>query len=287
MRVETQRFWLSAVGSVAVLLAGIGTALADIVVDGLVPVSSSRVSRFESQFVYQVRLRNDGNRQTDVAGTLSSTSAATSVVDSSLDVGTIEAGESLITRDTVTIRQDRRRAFDPAALQWVFLSGSASIAEIGPAGGTVELEGVAAVTFPAGSFLQPTTVSVVRATDPQVGSIFDETSVLFRVGPRLEYEVLINAGPQPILSSDIQLELAIPQSYLDSLPGGSSLDVFALLTSGNAQDQYDYFELFPGEFDSSTNVLSVTLPTQVFANTRNASGLYEATIVVAPTPGVR
>lgn len=85
----------------------------------LVKVSEVRVSRTGFDFIFKVRVSNPGpTAYKDVVLTLTAAGAGASVIDGAVALGSIGAGASVLAGDTITIRQDRTRPFDPAALVW-------------------------------------------------------------------------------------------------------------------------------------------------------------------------
>lgn len=100
-------------------LAVQATAAAELQVLELVKVSEVRFSRTEFNYTFQVRVRNVGrSAYRDVTLTLMAVGAGASVRDGAVALGTIAAGADVLASDTVTIRQDRTKAFDLAAIVW-------------------------------------------------------------------------------------------------------------------------------------------------------------------------
>lgn len=95
--------------------AGAPTAL---VVSGLSLVSERRIGRTVFEYTYQVTVRNDGTAPASATLRLSGAGAGTTVVDGDTRADAVPAAASATLPDTVTISQDRTRAFDPAALVW-------------------------------------------------------------------------------------------------------------------------------------------------------------------------
>lgn len=109
-------------------------------------VGSQRVDRTHSDFVYRVVVRNTTTSHgADLVGQVTSTSVATIVVGGSATFGDIPAQSNGLSVDTITIRQDRTQAFNPAAMNWTFsgylVAGAVLPPDPGPAGG-LTLQGV-------------------------------------------------------------------------------------------------------------------------------------------------
>lgn len=94
-------------------------AEADVQVVELVKISELRVSRTVFDFTFQVRVRNTGDTAYDnVSLTIDAAGAGATVRDGTVALASLAAGATTLTEDTVTIRQDRTRPFDAAALVW-------------------------------------------------------------------------------------------------------------------------------------------------------------------------
>ncbi|MEF7615521.1 gamma-glutamyltransferase [Aquincola sp. MAHUQ-54] len=100
----------------AFALAVADTAGASVV--SLTKVSETRVDRTVFDYVFKVTVRNGGTAQSGIVATLASAGPGTTVIDGRVVVGDLAANASATPADTITLRQDRTRAFDPAALAW-------------------------------------------------------------------------------------------------------------------------------------------------------------------------
>lgn len=80
----------------------------------------SRVSRFEYDYTYTAQVTNAGTELiSDLAATLSSTSAAMTVTEDVLNVGELSGGATETPTDTFTVRHNRQLgAFDTSAFEW-------------------------------------------------------------------------------------------------------------------------------------------------------------------------
>jgi hypothetical protein len=108
---------------IGVLLVGLSvSATAQIAPVGYELVSSVRTGRTSIDYTYRVRVSNSGDRRIGVTGTLVSTTAATTVIDGELALGAIGRDATIVSTDTVTLRQDRTLPFNSAVLQWSFTS---------------------------------------------------------------------------------------------------------------------------------------------------------------------
>jgi hypothetical protein len=81
-------------------------------------ISSLRAGRTTFDYTYRVRMLNDGGELRNVRGQVTSTSAATQIIDAQVTFGDVAAGAAAQSQDTFVLRQDRSVAFNPNALQW-------------------------------------------------------------------------------------------------------------------------------------------------------------------------
>ena len=118
--------------------------LSDLSVTQLELVSSRRVTRTVSEFVYTVHVRNAGGEVTGVTGFATAEGAMTAVIDGEISVGDLSAGGTGSAVGDLVIQVDRRLRFKPSVLAWTFdgtpvgtsspptLSGLTAPGRIGP-----------------------------------------------------------------------------------------------------------------------------------------------------------
>ncbi len=94
------------------------TVAATASVVALQKISETRVNRTTYDYRYQITVQNGAVAQTGVVATLAAVGAGASIVDGSAVVGNLAINASATPSDTITIRQDRSLAFEPAALVW-------------------------------------------------------------------------------------------------------------------------------------------------------------------------
>lgn len=81
-------------------------------------VASRRVGLLEFDYDMVLDLTNLGPAVAGVTGTVTSSAAATKIVEGAIVFGPIPSGGTATSVDAFTIRQDRRVPFDPGALRW-------------------------------------------------------------------------------------------------------------------------------------------------------------------------
>jgi hypothetical protein len=155
---------MTVLGVLGIWLASalIGPVLAqDLTVDGYSLVSKSRVNRTEFAYTYQATITNSGPGVQKVTATLASNSPNTAVMDGELDFGDVAAGASVLSRDSFTIRQNRRFPFDWADLAWSISSVPAdSVQTVDSSGGTFKFPGGIVLEVPSGAVLEDVDISL-------------------------------------------------------------------------------------------------------------------------------
>lgn len=83
-------------------------------------IDRDRVNRTNFIYSYRVRLRNTGSDAGLVVADVSSMTPSTAVLDGHLRFRNVLANQTVLSKDTLTIRHDRTVPFDPSALVWSF-----------------------------------------------------------------------------------------------------------------------------------------------------------------------
>lgn len=139
-------------------------AAAQITAGDLILVDSKRVGRTAFEYTYQVNATNTGPAVQNVTATVISTSLNTVIVEGGLSFGDLSADSTVASTDTFTLRQDRRFFFDPANLIFSFSASAvdpgATVAFIGPGGGTLETPDGAKIVIPPGALNQERLISL-------------------------------------------------------------------------------------------------------------------------------
>ena len=109
--------------AVALLVLILGWAMAqstdsDISVISYELVSSERVGRTTFDYQYSLSIRNDTDTDAeDVTITVTSPTSSVSVIDGTVTIALLNAGETIQSDDTITVRVDRRTPFSPSNLE--------------------------------------------------------------------------------------------------------------------------------------------------------------------------
>ena len=151
-------------------------------------------------------------------------------------------------------------------------------------GGSVELVGVATVTFPDGAFSSPRQVTLSATSMEETQDLYVMSGRMLSFGPRAPWELRINSGdasPQ----TPMTVALVVPTTLLDSLPADYEIAVLAQLLQSGGQDLLDNFvRVFTATFDSLSNTISAELSVNVFTDQRTADDTFEAIVVVGSGP---
>ena len=138
---------------------------------------------------------------------------------------------------------------------------------IGPEGGTIILQGVAAVHFPEDSFVEDTLVSISTSSADDVDEVFEEFASIFLPLERLGYEIRIITDSAPPLSEFLAIDIIVPDTFLSSIPDNYRVEAFVIVEQGSDQEiPFPVFELIPSTYDSLTSTVSFDLPGAAFFN---------------------
>lgn len=129
-------------------------------------VSTKRISRLEWESVYRARVNNTGGPLRAVGGTATSVVSYVTVLEGSLTVGDLVAGESRLPEDTITLRTNRSTAIDLlTALSWRFVGT--------PPAGDSEAPRISGLLPSAGAILAADAVPELAASFADSGSGVD------------------------------------------------------------------------------------------------------------------
>ena len=154
---------------------------------------------------------------------------------------------------------------------------SVATAMIGPQGGTVELVGVAVVTFPSGAFPTPQRVTIRTTNEPET----DQGRMSLDLGgaglgPFLPYDVRVEAPLLPSTSIDVALQL--PRGFLDALPKDCHPRAFIWRVGGGPAEELTVYVDVGAVLDPLRSVFRFTIlePWDPYGR-----GLLEQIVVVA------
>ena len=139
--------------------------------------------------------------------------------------------------------------------------------------GVVDFEGYAVATFPNGSFDAAQNVTATLVPTPSTRYLFETDDFV----PRLPYEIRINTGNKPP-AGDTELSVRVPDSLMAS---DYATQIFVMMHDNpDAPALHDRFFMLSSGLNSSTNMLKVALPRDVFSSSYGKNGTYEAVFTV-------
>lgn len=205
--------------------------------------SVQRISRFEYDYTYTAQATNSGSDLFNVAATLTSSSAAMTIVDGNLDFGDIAASITQSSSDTFTVRHNRRMgSFDTSAFAWD-------------------------VTFNAGG--TPTSASLtlsntVIPTSAAGGSVDAQCTVLDQNGSVI--------SPQPAVTLSTDSTTAVLNGTAFSFPDAGEFQItcaannMAITTAAAVVVLDDAIDALYSTFSNDLNTLGNLLDTVVTAD---------------------
>lgn len=129
-------------------------------------VATERVGRTVFDYRYESTLESGGPSAENVKVNVTSGANATALRDDQLVFGNVPSGETVASRDTFTLQQDRTVFFDPGALTWELETEAIPTVPdyagtVGPEGGMVDaLRGRVRLDFASGAVAEQTDIRV-------------------------------------------------------------------------------------------------------------------------------
>jgi len=98
-----------------------------VTVTGVTKISETRISRSVYDYVFRLTVKNNSAQvQNGINAKLLSAGNGTTIIDGAVQVGSMNAGSTVTTTDTITLRQDRTLPFSFNALVWEITANSTS-----------------------------------------------------------------------------------------------------------------------------------------------------------------
>jgi murein DD-endopeptidase MepM/ murein hydrolase activator NlpD len=159
-----------------------------------------------------------------------------------------------------------------------------SIAAIIPAGGgSLRMDGVGAVDFPAGALPAGTQATLQKTVTAEYAADFAATvGAVYEGAVQAPYQVVIDAvGAQP--ADDVSVTLAVPAAVRALAPPGSELRVFYTLFQISGDEREETVELLPGRFARTAEAATISLPPEAFAGEETGFRSHRAIVYVGYT----
>lgn len=102
-------------------------------ITGITQVAERRITRTVYEYDFKVSVLNGAIPQSDITARLTAVGAGTTIVDGQVAVGALAAAASATPADIITLRHDRSRPFQNAALQWTVSGTPVRVVRFDPA----------------------------------------------------------------------------------------------------------------------------------------------------------
>lgn len=153
---------------------------------------------------------------------------------------------------------------------------------IGRAGGSIELNKYAKISFAADTFTATTSVKLDAVQLPWTVDRFAIATSTYNTGERSSYEIRLNTG-RALPKKNITAVINVPAPIISKLKSGFSIDIFGALESYSELGMSYDFHWMPTIFDTSKKTATVTVPQAFFAD-RGQSGTWEAIFILSSSP---
>lgn len=153
---------------------------------------------------------------------------------------------------------------------------------IGSAGGSLVVDGVATVTFPAGA-VNGAPVTVQRTVSAEYAAGLTQTAGLFHDGiVQAPHQVVIDVeGVQP--AADVEVTVVVPAAVRATAPPNAELRVLYTLFQVSAEERDETVEMLPARFAATAESATVTLPPEAFSTEGSGSASRRAVLYIAYT----
>ncbi|WP_188974347.1 M23 family metallopeptidase [Deinococcus aerolatus] len=157
---------------------------------------------------------------------------------------------------------------------------------ITPSGGSVELQGVAIVTFVDGSFASAQPVELMQTEDAEAQQAFDVSVAGEDVTLLSDYQVRVVTPERPL--KDMRVTMKLPSSF--NVPQGSTPMLFGWTQESENEGEGGMLDLFrplPSSYEAASRSITGDVPSWVFASQRRTDGRAEAVLSVALAPALQ
>jgi len=214
-------------GLAVLLLVAASGAWGQATVTGMNQVSSTRVGRTTYDYTYTINVTNGATGLSNAVATVTSSAAATTIVQGSVALGTLAAGANITSTNTFTLQQDRTVAFNPASLSWA-VTGIAF--DVVP--NVVGLMQAAASSTITGAGLTVGAVTQQSSTSIASGRIISETpTVGADVAPGSAVNLVASSGPAMVAVPNVT---GLSESAADAALVAAGLQVGGVTTQGSS-----------------------------------------------------
>ncbi len=185
---------LRRLGLAVLLFIAASSAWGQASVTGMNQASSTRVGRTTYDYTYTINVNNGSPGLSGAIATVTSSAAATIIVQGSVSLGILAAGASTTSTNTFTLQQDRLVPFNPAALSWTITGTPFDVVP-----SVVNLTQTAASAAITGAGLTVGTVSTVSSSSVASGSVIGQNpSAGASATPGSAVILTVSSGPASV-----------------------------------------------------------------------------------------
>ncbi len=185
---------LRRLGLAVLLFIATSSAWGQASVTGMNQVSSTRVGRTTYDYTYTINVANGSPGLSNAVATVTSSAAATVIVQGSVSLGTLAAGASTTSTNTFTLQQNRLVAFDPTALSWTITGTPFDVVP-----NVVGLRQSAASTAITAASLAIGSTSQQSSTTVTSGNVISQSPVAgTQVAAGSAVSVVVSSGPPQV-----------------------------------------------------------------------------------------
>jgi beta-lactam-binding protein with PASTA domain/subtilisin family serine protease len=218
---------LRGLGLAVLLLAAASSAWGQASVTGINQASSTRVGRTTFNYTYTINVTNGAPGLSNAVATVTSSAAATTIVQGSVALGTLAAGASVTSTNTFTLQQDRTVAFNPASLTWT-VTGTPFEVVPNVAGAT---QAVATSTITGAGLVVGTVTTASSSTVPSGSVISQSPSAGASATPGSAVNLTVSTGPAPVAVPNV---VGLTQAAATSAITSAGLVVGTVTTASNS-----------------------------------------------------
>ena len=209
------------------LLAAASSAWGQASVTGINQVSSTRVGRTTFNYTYTINVTNGAPGLSNAVATVTSSAAATTIVQGSVALGTLTAGASVTSTNTFTLQQDRTVAFNPASLTWT-VTGTPFEVVPNVVGATLA---AATSTITGAGLVVGTVTSASSSTVPSGSVISQSPSAGASAAPGSAANLTVSTGPAPVAVPNV---VGLTQAAASSAITSAGLVVGTVTTASSS-----------------------------------------------------
>lgn len=165
---------------------------------------------------------------------------------------------------------------------FVQIEGNALSLPVNASASTVNLNDIATLAIPAGTFSGPVELGFWTTVSGQTRADFNVSSILYTEPERDRSEFRINVGAGQVLKP-IGVSVTVPAEIRALFGSGYEPKVFVQILESEGEEVLDHFQIVAADFDPATNRMAFELLPSYLTNLRSSDGSWEAIFIVGGT----